>query len=68
MNSLVSSMVTLQLQQLNLPVGQRILIEALSWEDFNAILSELGERLALPTTTVLSKLEGQLQSTTLTRN
>jgi Uma2 family endonuclease len=40
-------MVTLQLRQLSVPVGQRLLIEDLSWEDFDAILSELGEHRAI---------------------
>ncbi|NJL46433.1 MAG: Uma2 family endonuclease [Leptolyngbyaceae cyanobacterium SM2_5_2] len=39
-------MVTLQLQQLSVPAGQRLLIEDLSWENFDAILSELGDHRA----------------------
>lgn len=36
-------MVTLQLRQLNVPIGQRLLIENVSWNDFEQILEELGE-------------------------
>ncbi|OLP18514.1 hypothetical protein BST81_10570 [Leptolyngbya sp. 'hensonii'] len=36
-------MVTLQLQQLDVPPGQRLLIHDLDWSEFEAILDELGE-------------------------
>ena len=36
-------MVTLQLQQLDVPVGQRLLIRNLNWQQFEHILEELGE-------------------------
>ncbi len=36
-------MVTLQLQQLDIPVGQRLLLRDVNWEEFEAILAELGE-------------------------
>lgn len=39
-------MVTLQLRQLNVPPGQRLLVENLSWYDFEQILEELGEHRA----------------------
>ncbi|MEA5469128.1 Uma2 family endonuclease [Spirulina sp. 06S082] len=37
-------MVTLQLQQLNIPTGQRLQICNLNWSEFEAILNELGDR------------------------
>lgn len=37
-------MVTLQLRQLSAPPGQRLLIQDLQWSDFEAILSELGDK------------------------
>ncbi len=36
-------MVTLRLQQIHVPPGQRILLEAISWHEFEAIVEELGE-------------------------
>jgi Uma2 family endonuclease len=36
-------MVTLQLRQIQVPPGQRIILEDVSWEVFEAILNELGE-------------------------
>jgi Uma2 family endonuclease len=37
-------MVTLQLRQLSAPPGQRLLIQDLSWGDFENILAELGDK------------------------
>ncbi len=34
----------LELRRLTIPPGQRVLLEAVSWEEFEAILQELGER------------------------
>jgi len=39
-------MVTLQLRQLTVPPGQRLLIHDLNWSEFEAILDELGEKRA----------------------
>jgi hypothetical protein len=36
-------MITLRLQQIRVPSGQRILLEAISWHEFAAIIEELGE-------------------------
>ncbi|BAZ21932.1 hypothetical protein NIES4073_28130 [Kalymmatonema gypsitolerans NIES-4073] len=36
-------MVTLQLKQIRVPPGQRVLLEDISWQEFEAILNELGE-------------------------
>lgn len=36
-------MVTLQLRQLDVPPGQRLLLRDVSWPEFEAILTELGE-------------------------
>ena len=36
-------MVTLQLRQLDVPPGQRLLLHNISWAEFEAILDELGE-------------------------
>lgn len=36
-------MVTLQFKQLSVPPGQRVLFLDVSWQDFEAILAELGE-------------------------
>lgn len=36
-------MVTLQLRQLEVPPGQRLLLHDVSWDEFEAILEELGE-------------------------
>jgi Uma2 family endonuclease len=38
------SMVTLQLRQLDVPPGQRLLLHDVSWDEFEAILAELGEQ------------------------
>ena len=39
-------MVTLQLQQLDIPVGQRLRLHDINWDEFEAILMELGEHRA----------------------
>lgn len=39
-------MVTLQLRQLDIPLGQRLLLHDVSWPEFEAILAELGEHRA----------------------
>ncbi len=39
-------MVTLQLRQLTVPPGQRLLIQHVTWSEFEAILDELGEKRA----------------------
>jgi Uma2 family endonuclease len=39
-------MVTLQLRQLNVPPGQRLLIQDLDWSEFEAVLAKLGEKRA----------------------
>lgn len=39
-------MVTLQLQQLSVPPGQRLLIHRVGWSEFEQILAELGEKRA----------------------
>ena len=36
-------MIMLRLQQIRVPPGQRILLEAISWHEFEAIVEELGE-------------------------
>lgn len=36
-------MVTLQFRQLKVPPGQRVLLEEVGWQEFEAILEELGE-------------------------
>jgi hypothetical protein len=36
-------MVTLRLQQLHVPPGQRVLIEHVSWSEFAEIIEELGD-------------------------
>lgn len=36
-------MVTLQLRQLDIPLGQRVLLHDVSWSEFEAILVEMGE-------------------------
>lgn len=38
------ALVTLQLQQLDIPQGQRLLIHGVGWAEFERILAELGER------------------------
>jgi len=38
--------VTLQLQQLDIPLGQRLLLRDIDWHEFEAILTELGEHRA----------------------
>ncbi len=37
-------MVTIQLRQLEVPPGQRLVLRDVSWAEFNAILAELGEQ------------------------
>lgn len=37
-------MVTLLLKQIQVPPGQRVLLEDISWQEFEAILNELGEQ------------------------
>ncbi|HEY9618231.1 MAG TPA: Uma2 family endonuclease [Microcoleaceae cyanobacterium] len=39
-------MVTLQLRQLRVPPGHRLLLEDVSWQEFEAILAELGDHRA----------------------
>jgi Uma2 family endonuclease len=39
-------MVTLQLRQLSVPPGHRVLFNEVSWQEFEAILEELGDRRA----------------------
>jgi Uma2 family endonuclease len=39
-------MVTLQLRQLDVPPGQRLLVREVDWQEFEAILTELGEHRA----------------------
>jgi Uma2 family endonuclease len=39
-------MVTLQLQQLSVPPGHRVILHDISWQEFEAILAELGDRRA----------------------
>ncbi|XGV98081.1 MAG: Uma2 family endonuclease [Leptolyngbya sp. BL-A-14] len=39
-------MVALQLKQLNVPSGQRLVIRDVNWQEFEAILEELGDRRA----------------------
>lgn len=39
-------MVTLQLRQISVPPGHRVLFHDVSWQEFEAILEELGERRA----------------------
>ncbi len=39
-------MVTLQLRQLDVPPGQRLLVREINWQEFEAILTELGEHRA----------------------
>jgi len=43
---LTQTMVTLQLRQLTVPPGQRLLIQDVNWSEFAAILDELGEKRA----------------------
>jgi Uma2 family endonuclease len=42
----IITMVTLQLRQLDVPAGQRLLIHHLDWPELEAILTELGEKRA----------------------
>jgi Uma2 family endonuclease len=39
-------MVTLQLRQLSVPPGHRVILHNISWEEFEAVLEELGEHRA----------------------
>lgn len=41
-----SAMVTLQLRQLDVPAGHRVMFRDVSWQEFEAILAELGEHRA----------------------
>jgi hypothetical protein len=41
-------MVTLQLKQLSVPAGQRIILTDINWSKFEDILPELGEKRATP--------------------
>jgi Uma2 family endonuclease len=36
-------MVTLQLRQLDVPIGQRLLVKEIGWQEFDNILEELGK-------------------------
>lgn len=36
-------MITLRLQQIRVPPGQRIVLDAISWHEFEAIVEALGE-------------------------
>ena len=47
-------MVTLQLRQLHVPPGQRLLIEDVTWADFEAIVEELGEHRGKPGQDILA--------------
>jgi hypothetical protein len=40
-------MVKLQLKQIRVLPGQRVLLENISWQDFEAILNELGNTVAV---------------------
>ncbi|NEP62197.1 MAG: Uma2 family endonuclease [Symploca sp. SIO2G7] len=50
-------MVTLQLQQLNIPPGQRIILTDVNWSKFEEILQELGEKRANRVAYSQNKLE-----------
>ncbi|BAY78570.1 hypothetical protein NIES25_50450 [Nostoc linckia NIES-25] len=39
-------MVTLQLQQLSVPPGHRVILHDISWQEFEAVLEELGDHRA----------------------
>jgi hypothetical protein len=39
-------MVQLQLRQLEVPLGQRVIFQDVTWQEFEAILEELGEHRA----------------------
>lgn len=39
-------MVTLELQQLSVPPGHRVILHDVSWQEFEAILEELGDHRA----------------------
>jgi Uma2 family endonuclease len=39
-------MITFQLRQIDVPQGQRVLLRDISWQEFEAILEELGEKRA----------------------
>lgn len=39
-------MVQLELKQLTVPAGQRVILKNISWQEFEAILEELGDRRA----------------------
>ncbi len=50
-------MVTLQLQQLDIPPGQRLRLHNISWSEFEAILAELGEHRTARITYIQGTLE-----------
>jgi len=50
-------MVTLQLKQLSVPLGQRIILTDVNWSNFEAILQELGEKRATRVAYYHNKLE-----------
>lgn len=50
-------MVTLQLRQLSVPPGHRVLFHDVSWQEFEAILEELGDRRAARLAYSLGTLE-----------
>jgi Uma2 family endonuclease len=52
-------MVTLQIRQLSVPPGQRLLVADLDWQDFEAILEELGNQRS----TRLAYYQGTLEIT-----
>ena len=41
-------MIMLRLQQMRVPPGQRILLEAISWHEFETIVEELAENIGGP--------------------
>jgi Uma2 family endonuclease len=56
-NSESTLMVTLQLRQLNVPPGQRIVLTDVSWSTFESILQELGEKRASKVAYAQNQLE-----------
>ncbi|MEQ8464757.1 MAG: hypothetical protein RIC07_14410 [Coleofasciculus sp. E1-EBD-02] len=50
-------MVTLQLKQLSIPLGQRIILTDVNWSKFEDILQELGKKRATRVAYYHSKLE-----------
>ncbi|NET34040.1 MAG: hypothetical protein F6K19_18800 [Cyanothece sp. SIO1E1] len=55
-------MVTLQLRQIDVPVGQRLLIHHLDWQQFERILAELGETRSSRIAYIYILQSGQYQS------